>query len=442
MAVTPESSRTEIRTYQQQLNDAGAQPPLVIDGLWGPKTQAANDQWGDSVSKSTDGDGTSSALEGTGPEGTEPRFGLAGGAQLWKDTTSGQSFIVYVVPGTESDPVYMRWTVATEADVQSFFGPGQPVVYQNEYAGNDPVWAETVDFGSSDDIANVSKNPFDSWASTLEVQAVSQPWVLDDDYQKLLAMSIIEGRPLLEEEVATTKWWRDNEPAQRAWMLFFNSDPSGAERKISDNRIEQATFLRENGLDNASEELINFVADMVTMGNWSQTYMQQQVRIMSDPYFSDLTLDGDLQNFVDDSGITFDTTEDKENEVRNLVTRWLGTNFGNWDDELVGEWASRLRNEPDSVEALVETLKDQRFALFPEYDREADYATIAAPWKTMIRNTWGEMPNDSDATLQSVIRMNNAGDAGKYLTEEGLKRGNDNVVNGVQGELVNTFGGI
>jgi hypothetical protein len=60
----------------------------------------------------------------------------------------------------------------------------------------------------------------------------------------------------------------------------------------------------------------------------------------------------------------------------------------------------------------------------------------------MMRNIWGEVPNDSDQMLQSVINMNDAGEAGKLLTAEGLKRGNDNVVNSVQSAITRTFGGV
>ena len=86
-------------------------------------------------------------------------------------------------------------------------------------------------------------------------------------------------------------------------------------------------------------------------------------------------------------------------------------------------------------------LKDQKEVLFSGYDREADYETIASPWRTMMRNVWGEVPNDSDMTLQSIIQMNDAAEAGKYLTTEGLKRGNEYVVNSVQSDLNNAFGG-
>jgi hypothetical protein len=436
MAVTQASSRSEIQAYQTQLNDAGAEPPLVVDGVWGPLTQAAHDEY-EAAEASDDG-----VTLGTGPEGTEPRFGIAGGAELWKDTTTGKSYIVYMVPGTDDDPVYMRWTVPSDEDVQSFFGPDQPVIYQKEFASDDSMWGNTIDFGSSDDIANVSKSPFDSWASTLEVESASQPWILDDDYQQLLAMSIIEKRPLTVAEIQSTQWYQGNTAGQRNWMEIYHGDPSEAQQRIDDGRIAQELYMQNAGMSGLDSRLVEYMADKVTMGEWSMTEFQEQVRILSDPYHSGKSLDSEFQNWIDDNGVKWDLNNDKETEVRNLVKQWLGSNFGNWDDETVASWAGRMRNEPDALEALTNTLKDQRLALFPEYDREADYNTISAPWKTMMRNVWGELPDDTDTTLHDVIRMNNAGDAGEYLTREGLARGNQTVVNSVQGALMNSFGGI
>ncbi len=375
-------------------------------------------------------------------ERNDPRFGLAGGAELWKDLTTGESYIVYIVPGTEDDPIRMRWTIPSDEDLQSFFGPGQPINYQYTYPSSSQYWDTMIDFGSSTDIKNVAANPFDSWASTLEVEAASAPWILDDDYQKLLAMAVIEGRPLTAAEIESTNWWQTNTEAKRKWMSLYSSDPVTAQQTLDDRRINVENRLRDAGITDPDPGLVSFMANRVEMGDWSPAELGVEIQRMSDPYFADQPLRQDLQNFISDNSITFGYTSDMENEVRTTVNRWLGTNFGSWSDQQVGDWAGRLRNEPDAMEALLNTLKDQKQALFPEYDREADYQSIAAPWRSMIRNTWGTTPNDSDQMLQSIIRMNDAGEAGKYLTQEGLNRGNDNVVNSVQGAIESTFGGI
>lgn len=380
-------------------------------------------------------------IKGTGEE-NDPRFGVAGGAELWHDTSTGKVYIVYMVPGTEGDPVYMRWTVPSMEDAQSFFGPDQDVVFTHEFDGaKDPKFADAIDFGSSDDISNTSKSPFDSWASTLEVESSSQPWVLDDDYQTLLAMSLIEGRPLTEAEIATTQWYKDHTDAERDWMFLNASNPAEAERLMEDNRAYVMGQLQAAGVSNPDERMVNFMADNLSRGNWSAQYLSTQVQYLADPYFDDQPLDGGLQGFIDEYDIEYDQNTDMENEVRTTVSQWLGTNFGNWPDEDVAHWANILRNETDGMERLEELLKDQKMALFPEYDREATYGSISAPWKNMMRNLWGELPDDSDSTLHNVINMNDASEAGKFLTKEGLARGNDVVVGKMQQKLNAQFGG-
>lgn len=379
-------------------------------------------------------------LTGTGDK-TSPRFGIAGGAQLWKDTTTGQSWIVYIVPGTEDDPVYMRWLVPSDEDLQSFFGPGQPIIYNKQMSGDDPLWGEAVNFGSTNELPPGNEHPFAGWAQQMEVEAESRPWLLDDDYQRLFAMAMVEGRGLTEAEIRTTNWWKTHNDEQRAWMEVYHGDSMTAERLIQDGRVSARKYLQDMGVSMPSEELVNYMADQRTQGNWSESYFNDQVRILSDPYYADQPLDEGLSRFMEDNSITTDYTQDMENEVRSIVNRWLGTNFGNWDDDTVSYWAGILRNETDGVERLTETLKDQREALFPGYDREATYDTIASPWRTMIRNMWGETPNDSDVLLQNIIRMNNATEAGKLLTREGLNRGNKLLSGAVQRTVEQSLGG-
>jgi hypothetical protein len=255
-------------------------------------------------------------------------------------------------------------------------------------------------------------------------------------------MSVVENRMLTEAEIASTSWYSTHSEGERQWMLIQHSDPMTAQNNIDDGRISARNLLQQSGVTDPDDQLVDFMADKLTMGQWTKQKLDQQILIMSDPYYKDEPLDTEFRNFISDNDISYTHTSDMENEVRSQVQRWLGTNFGNWSNEQVSEWAGKLRNDPNSAEALVDTLKTQREALFPGYDREADYETIASPWKTMMRNVWGEVPNDSDQTLQNIIRLNDAGEAGKLLTSEGLKRGNDNVVNSVQSALINSFGGV
>jgi hypothetical protein len=294
-------------------------------------------------------------------------------------------------------------------------------------------------FGSTDELANMSDDPITTWQNTLDTESKTQPWLLDADYQKMSLMAVLEGRAMSESEIQQTSWWKDNTPDQRKWMSLFNSDPMAAQQRIDDVRIETNKTLQSMGINNASEEMVNYMADQLAMGEWSQSYFNNQVSAASDPA-SGIAIDAGLQTIIGDT--TLDTTQGMETEVRDLVKTWLGPSFGEWDDETVEYWAGKMRNDPDASIALIDQLKDQKQALYQGYDRESTYSTIASPWKQFISNAWGETVNDSDDVLNNVIQMNNSGDAGAYLTKEGLKRDNDTVVNRVQGDLNASFGGI
>ena len=378
---------------------------------------------------------------GTGEEGAGARFSIAGGAELWKNTDTGESYIVYRIPGTDDDPMYLRYLVPSESDLQSFFGPDQNISYNREVTNSSVEWGQTMGLGNTDALANTSENPFAAWSETLATSAKTQPWLLDDDYQALFAQAILEQRELRPDEIALTKWYSEHNEGQRSWMTKFHMDPLSAQQELEANRISAAEYMRSNGLNDIDQELVNYMADKWTQGDWTEQELQWQSKVLTDPYFAAEPLDTDLQKYIDDNSLSYSQTLDEANEVRDMVERWLGTNFGQWSDEQVNDWAGRFRNETDAEEKLMETLKDQKSALFPEYDREADYATISAPWRTMMRNMWGEVPNDSDNVLHQVIRMNDVTEAGQYLTEQGLARDNTTVTNNIQGALSRSFGG-
>jgi hypothetical protein len=219
---------------------------------------------------------------------------------------------------------------------------------------------------------------------------------------------------------------------------LFHGDPASAQQLVEDNKIRTLDALSASGVNNPSDELVDLMAQKLTTGDWSQTYYMNQIQAVSDPA-SGIAIDNTLDDMVDSS---LDTTQAGEKEVRDLVLKWLGPTYGVWDDDLVSEWAGKMRNDPDAELHLVEQLKDQKQAMFPGYGRESSYQTIAAPWKGFVQQMWGEQINESDPLFTEVINLNNAGEAGKLLTKEGITRGNDTVVNNVQMALNNSFGGV
>jgi len=174
---------------------------------------------------------------------------------------------------------------------------------------------------------------------------------------------------------------------------------------------------------------VDFFAQKQLTGEWSLEKVTHELEKLTDPYFAGEALDAELQKFIDDTGAELGGTIDETDRVRQLVKQWLGPNFGNWGEDVISSWAARLRNEAEGELYLIETLKDQKEAMYPGYSREADYNTIAAPWRSFAAMGWGVAPSENDATLDQLIKMNDANEGGQLVRKTGFERGYDKVVN-------------
>ncbi len=344
-------------------------------------------------------------------------------AQVWR--IGNKTYLIYVVPGSRP-PIYVAWEGMSEENIQSWFGPDQPIVYDRQMSGNDAKGLGVLFAGSDVELANFDENPFVTWAQTMATQAKTQPWILDDDYQAMLLEATLENRDLSDAEVQSTEWWQTHSEAQRSWMKVFHGDPATAEQMINDNRIMARQMLLDAGMENPSEELIFYMADQATMGNWSEIYFNSQVAAISDPA-SGIVMDEGLANIWNEG---MGVTQGEEDTVRALLLEWLGPVFGAWDEDQIALYAGKLRNDPDAEMNLIQQLQDERMALFPEYeDRNVSYQAMAAPWRQFMQNQWGEKADETDPLFQTMIKNNDATLNGQLLIKEGLNRGVGKVVN-------------
>jgi hypothetical protein len=421
VALTRGSTGSAVRELQEALKEAGFDPG-PIDGVFGPQTTAALNKFKASYGGNPNGIAGPNALANLGLEDSEEgdgegaRMNIPGSPELW--SVDGEIFLVYAVPETEP-PVYMSWTVPSEEDAQSFFGPGQDIVFDQTMTAAEMEALGVLDFGNTDELANFDDDPFASWVTTMETEAATQPWILDEDYQALIAMAVLEGRSLTDAEIQSTGWWQNHTEAQREWMKLYHGDPEEAQSRLRDNQLLATQQLEAAGLVGFGEDLVEFMAGQVTMGNWSTTYYDSQVEALSDPH-SQIELDADLMVFQE--GLT--TTIGQADRVRSTVNRWLGPQLGQWDDEQINEWAGTLRNDPNGEQRLVEHLKNQRLALFPEYeDRNLSYEDIASPWRSYAFGVWGQKPDEMDPMFAQLVRNNDVTLNGQLLRKEGLRQG-------------------
>lgn len=349
--------------------------------------------------------------------------------EVWR--VDGRStYLVRLVPDTDP-PIPLVWGVTSSEDGEALGIDG----YDRELTSEEFYKTGPIRSGTSRELLNTTEDPWQVIQSNYETEVKVKPWLADDEVLAKWLGAALEGRSLTEAELQGTDWWRTHTESERQWLALNASDPATAEQLIDDNRTRVADMFRSAGIDNASEDLIQTVADRWTTGAWSQIYATKQIELLSDPNLAG-TLDPALTRL--DDGL--DTTRQGEDEVENMLTTWLGPNHG-WGDDHIAGWASKLRQDPDARLELEDVLKRHRLALYPEYENaNLTYEDIAAPWRGVFQQQWGQLPDESDALFQKVVRLNDRAQAEKVLREEGLKRGNQTVANRLLSDL-QVFGG-
>ena len=444
---------SNVTALQELLNANGAD--LVVDGEFGPLTEAAVKAYQEQQGLTVDGiagPNTMGKLQGetvteptpdttTGEPGGGTDLIISGNSQLWFNSDTGEHWVVYLVPavsladGTTSGDIYYGWRIETDEELDALVGPGNSAVPAFSGTNGDFGSKGLVDLGMVGELLkfDLEDDPFDTWVEDFGIIAADQPWLLDADYQKLAVQAVMEradGR-MSVPELHSTQWWINHNPAERSWMETYHSDPAAAQQMLDDNREDMRVKLSKAGIDNASDSLIRFMADKVTMGGWSANHLAGQIAALADPASVDV-IDDELFTFLANDGTDLDGTRRLEDRVRTLLQTWLGPTFGDWSGSAIAEQAGILRNNPDGELEFVEFLKDQRMAMFPNYDnRNLSYQAIMQPWKNVTQSTWGVPVEETDETFMKIVQMNDPEAANKLMRGTGFDRGYDKVVNEV-----------
>lgn len=339
-------------------------------------------------------------------------------------------------------PIFLYWSIS-EADKEAL-----GITTIDHRFDTERVFARTgaLNMGDSRELVNTTEDPVDQVLSAYETEVRVKPWLADPEILSLWIGAALEGRGITEAELHGTEWWRSHSRTERAWLSLNASDPTTADNLIADNRARVAQLFADAGVDNASADLINLVADKWTTGSWTEVYATNQIRLLADPF-----LEGDLDPDLADSRSGLDTTREREDEVRSLISRWLGPQLaGYYDDTFIGTWASRLRENPDARVELEDFLRRQ-FQTHINVTRDGErvygddaaltYDDVAGPWRGLWQQTWGQLPDESDELFLRLVRTNDLATASRLLREEGLKRGNATVAQNLLSDLDSAFGG-
>lgn len=354
------------------------------------------------------------------------------GAEVW--LVDGTHWLVWYNTRL-SPPRPLAWKVESSEERQAL-GIGKVTRQLSTADANKTGWTK---WGNTRELANTSEDPADQIWAQYESQVKVKPWLADPEMLNLWLMAAYEGRAVTDAEYQGTEWWRTHTEGERSWLSLNASDPSTANRLIADNRLATEALFRQAGIDNASTDLVNLVADQWTQGLWSEIYATNQIRLLADPH-----LKGQLDPTLKDFREGLDTTRGAEDNVRSMIQTWLGPAFASrYTRESVARWASRLRENPDAELELEEALRAQRLAMFPQYENpNLTYDDIAAPWREVWSGVLGSAPDETHPDFTKVVKMNDLVGAQDFLIGRGLETGNDNVVNSALGGLVRNFSSV
>lgn len=335
-----------------------------------------------------------------------------GNAEVWQDTTSGVWYLAYYVPGTRVPLLY----AASPDQLNALFPEGN-IRADRSVTTQGIAQMGGIYAGAAEDPFG---NPYRAFIEQLEREAEMRPWLNDADMLAIMFEAALEGRTVSTAELMGTRWWQTHNETQRAWLTMIESDPMTAQGLLESAQINTRSLLEQLGMASPPEDIVNWLSNQRITGSWTEERYRQQLRAIADPH-SGLAVDPQLRAVIGGRGL--DTAMRYEEEVRQDVAKWLGPLYGKWSDSQIAHWAGRIRNDPDAREEMVNLLRGQRQALFPEYANPMlTYEDISAPWRNMWQNEWGQLPDETDPLFQEVLRMNDYAEAGKRLRSEGLAR--------------------
>lgn len=350
-------------------------------------------------------------------------LGVPGMPQVWKNSTTGKSYLMYEAPGTQP-PIPLLYEIKDEETLKAFFGSGTKVVYDKEFSSDEMNSTGAVNFGTTDNLEAADGDPWLGFLDRMERAAKVQPWLADDEVLSMFAVAHIEGRELQDWELEGTDWWQTHSEREREWLSISMADPETANRRMVDDQSFVRSLFEELGASGNDPEMLNWMSNKYTTGDWTEAYLKEQIEAVTSGWTD---VDVELERYMLETGAIADTTLKNHENVRALWNEWLGPAYQPTDEE-VENWATKLRKTGDAKEELTSMLRGQRLALYQNYeDPNLTYQDIAGPWRNQVSQVWGQVADEQTDFFQEIVRSNDYGEAQRMLRKEGMAQGIDKV---------------
>ena len=276
----------------------------------------------------------------------------------------------------------------------------------------------------------------------LEQNATNAPWWKDSAYRQEAAQWYKKyGATGYDLWLDTThdKWLEENgyDPrTYKAWQEYSKSETKWND-KLADykGQLEDKVIGAGGKLSN---EALEYAANEWAWGRWDAAKAGRQVLKAIDPGEPG-TLDAGFMSFLEGTEITETTL--KEKEVQDDLNTYLPSDLQTIHN--VKELARKYRNDPSFKNKFIEDLKNERYAVYPQYDKNIPWSSIVGGKKSMASGVWGISINnikDDDSAIIQLLMDNDPSKAQETLRQVGLDRGYTKPMNDFSTALATSYG--
>ncbi len=370
-------------------------------------------------------------------------------------------FLAYEVPGAygqlyTGEPIHMLYEVLGNDLIEAgLLTEGATPNVNISLPSVDSLNQYGIIVGGTDELTDDVEHPFIRFVENFESGKRINPWLADTEinpntgitYQQeaieFLAEQALEQ--FTPEETQTryesSDWYQKSTTQQKTWLTTVLTQPVQAEQDIQDKQIEVKAAMEANGIASPPDALVNWVADKAVTGMWTQTYTDQQVALLADPYKPG-TRDTGMVNFIEGVGVgTLDRLSVGEKTVTDLYRRYLGPSLGSASDTEIAEKAGLLRSDPDAEQQLKSYLEQQRLAMFGNYTNPTlTYNDIVQPYKNLVNQVWGQEVDETQDWFIKMVQDNDIEKAYTTLREKGIDQGIERVQDQALNDLQSSIG--
>ena len=183
------------------------------------------------------------------------------------------------------------------------------------------------------------------------------------------------------------------------------------------------------------ETVLDYLATQTNRGWFSPEEAITQINGIYDSY-ANITLDTGVINALE--GITIESTKTGEEDVQDLLDKWLPEHLHSYFDK--AEEAGKIRNNSLARGDLINRLQKHRFKFYDMYDEDIAWSTIVGAKTQSAKNILGVDLSSDDAVLDTIIKMNDKGQEEEYLRKTGVERGYKKTKQDLTLSMMSAFG--